>query len=427
MSRYPTREMLVGSILCACVLLGLVLLPKEVYAVETWYPWKTPKGDFTKDTGNLKSIDGTYYCIYAGNSEQFTARYNDLHPSWEDVTDGADYRGDPECSDEGNTAWGGFESPAVQWTFDKGTPATSNAVSPTWTAPSAPSGGAFDIILKVDDAASNKADDGEWLQIASIKVYCLKVVQSGVTGDNNLWYFNGENATNYNELVTLTAEGSTTGYFHWEVDAGVGKVKLNNGGADLDEIGEADDNTVDVKSHTAGSASENDVTVRFSFGTNSGNTQVLKDHTLTVYWPYKLVRLAGSDTHTGYFGGWQSKIYYKIEDRLGSVLPRNVELNEDWTGGVTSDWEGENWSRPTAGDATVSPSSWYDDCAEPDDASHNPHPTNPETPLGSDEVQNWPGEWNVGSTSNGQGVQVQTNTWQDYLDHHMHTGITSPP
>ena len=92
-------------------------------------------------------------------------------------------------------------------------------------------------------------------------VYVVKVVR----GANDLWWFDGENAANYDEELTLTAQGTATGSFKWEVTAGAAKVDLNNGGADADTITATDDNTIQVKS-TGASAAANDVHIKLTIG-----------------------------------------------------------------------------------------------------------------------------------------------------------------
>jgi hypothetical protein len=247
----------------------------------------------------------------------------------EAIRGGAAYRGDPDCDDDGET-WGGFDDPAVYWTVGAGKPVLGNGGQSDLDGPADPDDGPFDLVLKVKDSASDTVkDDGDAngrIQVASIKVYAIKVDVSG-----NLWWFNGENAANYHESVTLTATGATTGYFKWVVkdDGSRDRVTLNNGGADADQIAVSNDNTVTAKSEGA-SATNPDTTVSFYFGTNAGNAVLVKDTTGTVWAPHKNVRLPASDTDSPLNNGYLSEIYYKTVDQFGVVLPANVELNEDF-------------------------------------------------------------------------------------------------
>ena len=50
-----------------------------------------------------------------------------------------------------------------------------------------------------------------------------------ITQDYPLWWFNGETPTNYHTDVTLTAVGSSNGYFSWQIGSGPSAVFVVNG------------------------------------------------------------------------------------------------------------------------------------------------------------------------------------------------------
>ncbi len=181
----------------------------------------------------------------------------------------------------------------------------------------------------------------------SAAVYIFDISQS-----EDLWWFNGENAANYHEEVTLTAQGVTTGTFKWEVTAGADRVDLNNGGADADTITATDDNTVQVKS-TGASAVPNDVSIRLTL-----NGSMICTHTLTVYAPASAVVVAGPND-SPYYNGYLSVYTMEVRDQFNAVVPDEIEVNED-LGAWVSDFPGENWP-PVPPNGLMTDSSQFED------------------------------------------------------------------
>jgi hypothetical protein len=257
----------------------------------------------------------------------------------------------------------------------------------------------------------------------------LTVVEIGQSGNptDTLWWFDGENAANYSERVTLTANGASTGTFAWTVTAGQGKINFENG---ADTFTATDDNTVDIDS-TAASASAavvtNDITIELRI-----DGELVCTFDTVVFAPDHLVHTGDTDNPVG-ANGYQSLVGYRIEDQFNQVLPHNVEINEDW-GATVSDFAGENWvawNVPCAGDPTgencegaamVPPGGWADNMTR-SGAGFTPPRLNPQTPLGNVRVDHRPGTWRCGSTTvaigpaNNPGEIVRNLTWQLYQDH----------
>jgi len=290
-----------------------------------------------------------------------------------------------------------------EWCKDSGAWIELPQGTVTWTYAAAELG---DFIIKERVWANTTPNNA----ICSMKFTPVEVVQ-----DNDLWWFNGANAANYHEEVTLTAQGATTGTFKWEVTAGADKVDLNNGGADADTITATDDNTVQVKS-TGVSAAVNDVSVKLSI-----NGAVICTHTMTVYAPQVEVQTGVTDHNFSYMGhnnGYESRHNFQINDQFSNALPHNIELNEHWTEGAQNDhtpatnWTQANddsWVVNPAGDIDYLRACWWGTAV--------PNTTNPANPLGATEVYHWDGEHYVGTATEGSGVRVLTRVWQYYQDH----------
>jgi Glucodextranase, domain B len=249
----------------------------------------------------------------------------------------------------------------------------------------------------------------------SVDLNAVKILQ-----DADLWWFNMASPANYKVNVTLTAQGASTGSFHWEVVDGTDKVNFENNATSIDIT---DKNTVGLKSIGASASAANvtkDVTIRLTY-----NGTAMCDFTTVVFAPSRLVFLRNVDLADATYG-YESDLHYSIKDQFNRTLSSNVELNEHFTTGQIADFPGMNWRFPVNGGATVAPTDWFDK-VQGEGATFMPTPQNPQNPLGGTKVSHWDGEWSIGSTGIGAGLQVQTNTWQKYRDHARHTNVASPP
>jgi hypothetical protein len=259
---------------------------------------------------------------------------------------------------------------------------------------------------------------GDWLAENGsagdqVKVTVVAITESAnpqPDPDRKLWWFNGENAANYAEQVTLTAQGITEGTFCWTVVAGADKVDLGNG---QDTQTKVDDNTVMVIS-TGESYPQNDVEITLRI-----NGQDVATHNMTVFTPGELLYDVSHDYDDGTWG-YLSFIWYYTRDQFQHNLPAaEIELNERWTTDIQPDYAGMDWRRGDPGAAMVDPRSWRDSI-QGELAGHNPEPQVPQTPRGTTEVYHWGQGWYVGSMTIGSGKHVQTNVLQKYRDHARH-------
>lgn len=220
--------------------------------------------------------------------------------------------------------------------------------------------------------------------------------------DYNLWWFNGENAANYHEEVTLTANGTTTGSFHWTVTAGTDKVNFEN---DTDDITLNNDNDVGVKS-TAASATNNDVSIQLAI-----NGQNVCTHQITVYAPTSSPVIAGP-TDSSWGPGFQTLYTMEVRDQFGTQLPNDIEVNEDF-GTWVSDFAGENWPEPSPNGVMAAGAQFTDTYAYQWQGA-TPQPVNPIDPNANVTVQHAPQYYRAGNTTIGDGIQVKTHTLQFY-------------
>ncbi|MFH1900669.1 MAG: hypothetical protein ABIK26_00270 [Candidatus Omnitrophota bacterium] len=229
-------------------------------------------------------------------------------------------------------------------------------------------------------------------------------VKFTTTKGHGLWWFAGENAANYDESGTLTAQGATTGIFKWDVIAGNGRVDLNNGGADADSITATDDNTVTIKS-TDDSGASDDVTIKLTYN----GTEVC-EYKLTVYAPAAAAVVSGP-TDSSWGNGYRSVYTMEVRDQFGTVLPVEVEVNEDF-GAWVSDYAGENWPPvPPNGVMTIGIqlTDMYGIAG-----TYTPMPVNPGAVGANTKVDHAEQYYRAGSTIPGNGRLIKTHTFQSY-------------
>ena len=146
--------------------------------------------------------------------------------------------------------------------------------SPGWE-----DGDSEDVYAKVKRVDFDYHDSEDYMEFD-----CTVDVGGIEQSPDKLWWFNGENPTNYPIQVTLSAPELTTGTFEWSITAGSGKITFNNGGADSDTITAEDDNTVIMKSTDASGSTTGDVTVQLKHdGTvkDTIDTEVYAPHSMS--------------------------------------------------------------------------------------------------------------------------------------------------
>ena len=154
------------------------------------------------------------------------------------------------------------------------------------------------------------------------------------------------------------------------------------------------------------------------------NGETSSPFAITVRGPKTLVAQEIVDAPNSTFA-YQSTLNYQIKDNLGALLPSAVPVNEFFTTGIVNDYPDTNWTRGAAGSYTASNSA-FADIIQGQAANYYPSALAPRSPLSSTKVDHWGQDWRVGSTTPGNGLRVQGDTLQKYIDHARHLSIVTP-
>lgn len=231
---------------------------------------------------------------------------------------------------------------------------------------------------------------------AACVIPVLAAAQPTVSGPNTVWWFNGQTPSGYNTSITLTSSGGST--TTWNVTQGSSKVNLSGSGAQA---------TV-TSSGTAFSGDVGDIGI-----TATANGQTSAVFSITSRKPVGLHHEV-TQTLCNPAYGYETKIYYTIQDQLTATLPSAVPVNEAWTTEIIPDYTGTNWRRVSAteGGGMTESSTLFYDRIQGELAGYVPTAT---CDGNSTMVQHWGQQWRAGSTTSGDGVPVQTNTLQKYI------------
>lgn len=221
-------------------------------------------------------------------------------------------------------------------------------------------------------------------------------------GPRELWFFDGETPANYT-VSDQVRSSRTGGVYSWTVSA---HLTLSSASAAEPTI------------TTASSSPQNGATVALRHTMPDG-TETRASYSLTVRAPGSLNHLRNTDRADAVWG-YDTRIHYSIQDNLGTTLPRNVPINEDFTAAPTADSAGMDWRRGAEGSATVSPADWNDH-VQGETAAHTPTPVGPGHADAGTAVYHWPGNWHVGSLTIGSGTNVAAVTWQKNRGFARHT------
>jgi hypothetical protein len=236
-------------------------------------------------------------------------------------------------------------------------------------------------------------------------------VPVSIDGDPEMWWFGGERPPTYPLEQALTANtGGKPGTFRWQILSGLPFADFN--GAPT-EVGPTARLTSKHKS-----SARDDVEVKLEFTGASGEWGEVTRR-FTVLSPDALGFLRNDDLADPTWG-YETFVHYEIRDQFGSVLPRNVPINEQWSGSVVPDFAGMDWRRGGEGSATVSPTDWTDHI-QGELAGHTPAPVGPTHASAGVAVYHWPGMWQVGSLVIGRGVWVISVTWSKSRGRARHT------
>jgi len=236
-----------------------------------------------------------------------------------------------------------------------------------------------------------------------------------IVRDKNLWWFDGENAANYDEEAKLTAfgatPGATRGNFRWDVVRGPGKIDFEN---NADTMTRINANRVGIKS-TDASDTLGDVQVRCRWSHGSASKTLF--HSFTVRAPDEGV-VVGRPNDTPWGGGYRSQYVIGVRDQFRRTLPRNVEVNESW-GRFVADSPGvSNWfiappngamTGPPNGPATAQ---FFETYGMPGGGGRVPAPVNPGAPGSGTRVMHARQFYRAGSTAVGRGRLIKTHTAQ---------------
>jgi hypothetical protein len=249
-----------------------------------------------------------------------------------------------------------------------------------------------------------------------------------ISQSTELWYFgNGISApsgfTLGSTTATLTANGGS-GTYTWTVTNGTSIAALQGT--------TSGQNVTSVTIGSIGySTSANDVTVQLQY-TPTGGKAATSSISFSVDSPYKLAS-NGATTNKGVTGntcnnpppgnnGFQSVVPYKILSFFG-VQISHIGVNETFAT-WTDDYIGNNWPVVVAGGYTTTDGTFADYiCAI---NTTTPPSLPPQVPLSATKIDHASQFWFVGSVTPSDGVEVQSDTFQRYQDHGLHTGIVSP-
>lgn len=217
-----------------------------------------------------------------------------------------------------------------------------------------------------------------------------------IHGPDELWYFDGEDPPNYDVTDTLNSNRSA-GTYRWTTSP---ELALSSATAASPDV------------TTRGSSRRPlDVWIHLEHTTPDG-TVTTDQHNMTVFTAESLDHLRNNDNADPNWG-YETFVHYRILDQFGDTLPEDVPINEQWTSGITVDFNGMNWRRGPEGWATVSPADWADHIQGENTARHNvPAPVGPGHPNAGVRVYHWDGDWYVGSSTIGDGSLVASVTWQ---------------
>ena len=144
-----------------------------------------------------------------------------------------------------------------------------------------------------------------------------------IRGPRTMWYFDRETPANYLVSTTLRSNRGA-GAFNWSVSP---QLALS-----------APNVATPVATTAVASAALRDAWIRLRH-TDAAGASSVASYRLTVRAPDSLHHINDVDTADPVWG-YDCEIHYSIRDQFARTLPRNLPINEQWTGPVVADFAG---------------------------------------------------------------------------------------
>lgn len=238
-----------------------------------------------------------------------------------------------------------------------------------------------------------------------------------ITSDTNvIWWFGKGNEPAGWAVSTILKATKGADSYTWKIDEGAERAKFSNGQSTITTTSPR------TKLLSKGrSKAEWDVKVSVM-----ANEVTSNPYAITIKAPHSIAQKKANDEVSLDFG-YSSYIHYKMIDQFNYDLPDGIlPATEDFWTPVEYQYPDCNWTRGEPGGDNA----YNDDMVDAIDGSRSgpyiPTALAPQHPLGSREVYRFKGAFFIGAFAPGEGLIVQTHTWQKYVDHGRHLNKVSP-
>ncbi len=235
-----------------------------------------------------------------------------------------------------------------------------------------------------------------------------------IVRDVDLWWFDGEDAANYDEEAKLTAfggrPGATRGRFEWDVMRGADKIDFENAS---DHMVKNNANRITIWS-TDASVTRGDVKVRCRW--SLGGLSKTLYHEFTVFAPDEAVVVNGPND-SPWSGGYRSRYTLEVRDQFHRPMPREVEVNENWETFTADQPVVVDWMiAPPNGTMTGVPATaqFYETYGMPAGPGRIPQAVNPGDPGATTRVMHAFQQYRAGSTTVGDGRLIKRHVTTYY-------------
>lgn len=225
-------------------------------------------------------------------------------------------------------------------------------------------------------------------------------VQLTISGDDTIWWFDGETSSSYPTSTTLyssAGQGTT-----WSVVEGAGAVELSGSGAAV----------------TVTSTGYSNDYVRIQATAPGYDTG---EFVLTVRTPMYLFPLGRYTLEDSNFG-YDTRIRYKVVDNFEQDMDAGADLNEDFANIVYDLWPGNNWTRGAPWGRHLSGAAFEDRIQGMNISTAIPRPTYDPYDT-TPPIHEFEQRWYIGGIYPAQGRQVQTDTLRRNLGNAEHRDI----